>query len=44
MPARRTVRDGNPGKIVHVAPKGGYDRFVPDEYRHHHGKERKYTK
>jgi hypothetical protein len=35
MAEKRTTRDGVPGKIIHVAPKGGYDRFVPDRYIDH---------
>lgn len=34
MAEKRTTRDGVPGKIIHVAPKEGYDRFVPDRYVH----------
>lgn len=40
MTERRVTRNGVPGKIVSVAPKGGYDRFVPDDY-HHHKKDQK---
>ena len=32
MAEKRTTRDGVPGKIIHVAPKEGYDRFVADHY------------
>ena len=32
---RRTTRNGVPGKIIRVAPKKGYDRFVRDRYRKH---------
>jgi hypothetical protein len=40
MVEKRTTRDGVPGKIVHVAPKEGYDRFVPDRYHHERRKQR----
>ena len=40
--AKEVVRDGVRGHIVHVAPKEGYDRFVPAEYekdkRKHRGR------
>ena len=29
---RKTTRNGQRGSIVQVAPKEGYERFVPDEY------------
>lgn len=29
---RPTTRDGVKGTLVHVAPKDGYYRFVPDKY------------
>jgi hypothetical protein len=32
---RPAVRSGRPGHIVVVAPKAGYERFVPDDYKHH---------
>ena len=32
---RRTTRDGVPGKVIKVAPKEGYERFVPDRYHEH---------
>jgi hypothetical protein len=37
---RRTTRDGVPGKIIKVAPKEGYERFVADRYHHHDKKHR----
>lgn len=29
---KRVSRGGRTGHIVHVAPREGYDRFVPDRY------------
>ena len=30
--SRPAVRDGKKGHIVQVAPRQGYERWVPDEY------------
>lgn len=35
---KRTMRNGVPGKLVKVEE---YDRFVPDDYRHHPTKKKR---
>ena len=32
---RRTTRNGQPGSLVRVAPRAGYERFAPDKYKRH---------